>query len=222
MSDTALVLTDEQKALEAEVMSLPDQARAFVITDEISYVAADTFFNAAHRRIKQIDKLFDDSIETAKASLAAAKALKAIPMAPVVEAKAIVKNTMNEYNNEKARIQLIAQRAAEAAARKAAEEAQRAQIAAAKAAGDKAEAKRIKAEPVHVPEVKLAPVGSVCAQSNVKMTWGWAPEDEALIPREYMMLDRKKIDAIVKEKGEGHGIPGISVFPDTRIAASRL
>lgn len=49
----------------------------------------------------------------------------------------------------------------------------------------------------------------------VTTPWTWEVIDESLVPREYLMLDRKKISAVVKAMKADTRIAGIHVRPET-------
>lgn len=61
-----------------------------------------------------------------------------------------------------------------------------------------------------------APLEGVTTRS----TWKYAVEDLSLIPREYLVLDEKKVKAVVKAMRADTNIPGIRVFEDASVAVS--
>lgn len=51
--------------------------------------------------------------------------------------------------------------------------------------------------------------------------WKWRITNAAVLPRDFLCPDTKKIEAHVKAHGQNHNIPGIAVERDTQIAAGR-
>jgi len=54
-----------------------------------------------------------------------------------------------------------------------------------------------------------------------RSTWSFTVEDLSLVPREYLMVDEKKVEAIVKAMKEQTNIPGIKAFEKTTVAVKR-
>lgn len=54
-----------------------------------------------------------------------------------------------------------------------------------------------------------------------RSTWGYRVDDLSLVPREYLKLDDKKVEAVVKAMKHEANIPGITPFEKTTIAVKR-
>lgn len=136
---------------------------------------------------------------------------------------------------EQRRLQAIA----DEARRKADEEAAARRRAAdqAAAAGRAAEAERLRAQAVRVEERAadkaetfetrasqvVAPVAQQAAPKvggiSVPKVWIFEITDAALVPREYLVVDEKKIRGVVQALKGATSIPGVRVFEQKRIAA---
>lgn len=79
-------------------------------------------------------------------------------------------------------------------------------------------ANEIDTENVEVKQtVRLGAIGTMAE----RRTWQFKVIDVNLIPREYLIVDEKKINAIKKEFGEkGLSIPGIELFQETSFSAT--
>lgn len=54
---------------------------------------------------------------------------------------------------------------------------------------------------------------------STRTVWNFSITDPSLIPREYMLVDEKKIAAVVRAMKGDTAIPGVTVYADTQIAA---
>lgn len=79
-------------------------------------------------------------------------------------------------------------------------------------------AKKIDTQNVEVKQtVRLGAIGTMAE----RRTWQFKVTDINLIPREYLMVDEKKMNAIKKEFGEkGQTIPGVEFFQETSFSAT--
>lgn len=75
--------------------------------------------------------------------------------------------------------------------------------------------------PRYVPPPPVAPHVAQVAGVSMRQTYKWRVIDEKLVPRQYLCLDEKAIGGVVRAMGAKTNIPGIEVYPETTVAASR-
>lgn len=83
----------------------------------------------------------------------------------------------------------------------------------------KAEKKGLPAPPPMVmPVVQSAPktIRATLGSASTKTVWDFKITDESLIPREYLVVDEKKIRAVVK--AGIRNIPGVAIFQNEQLA----
>lgn len=156
------------------------------------------------------------------------------PTERLERAKSQIKRAMIAYDEEQQRIAREAQRRAEEQARLAREEQERKareleqRAAAERAAGNARAAARLETR----AEVAQDRAASVVAPTFVAETpkvkgvsgrrvWKYRVKDANLVPREYLMLDDKKIGAVVRAMRKDTNIAGIEVYDEPDLSASR-
>lgn len=208
--------------LETKALSLPDQAKAIgsIVTPE-QYAAAGELLVAIKDLRKGIAEHHAPMIEAAhrahKEALAARKRLDD----PLDQAERVVKPAMGSYVAEEERKRREVERVAQEAARKAEEDARLAEAEAAERAGDHAEADAMIQAPVVVPPVVVpSSVPKVAGVASVKV-WKWRITNQALIPRQFFVLDETKINGVVRTMKNLAQIPGIEVYPEDEVRGAR-
>jgi len=211
---TQVELTLEAQEAQKTALSIPDQAKALVISDaETAQKAADL---KEHIRMirKKIADTFGPIIEKAHAAHKEALAKKKTAEAPLIEAESILDRGLVRYKMEQDRKAEEERKRILEEARKAAEEAQLAAAVEVEKAGMQAEAELIISQPVipvvSVPKTEAPKVKGVGFRSN----WKFRIVNEALIPREYMQPDLVKIGGVVRSLKGGTSIPGIEVYEE--------
>lgn len=115
------MVTDIQTPVFPEALTLPEQARAIVITDQETYnTAASLKIHYAQWRKRIIDE-FAPMKEAAHKAHKAITSKEAEYLAPVTEAEGILKAALIKWQDEQARLQRIEQARLEAIARAEAE-----------------------------------------------------------------------------------------------------
>jgi len=72
-----------------------------------------------------------------------------------------------------------------------------------------------------VTEQKKAGAETALPGVTVRNSWEYTVEDLSLVPREYLMLDEKKVKAVVKAMKDKANIPGIKAFEKGSVAVKR-
>jgi len=208
-----------EKAREAE--SLLRQVTSLTITDNQQYQTAGDFLKKVKSRYKDIE----DDRKTITAPMNAA--LKAInnyfktPQTVLLQAESFLKKALVSYHTEQerkaqqeqARLNELARRDAE---KKAIQLEAQAQKALKKGQTEKAEDLMTVKDTI-VPVAVVAPSAPPkTSGQSFKTVWKWVVTDAALIPRSYMVLDEKQLNAIAKAGIKGAmAIPGVEFKEDT-------
>lgn len=139
---------------------------------------------------------------------------------PVTIAIVKLKNLITDYEYKEERKRKEAERIAAEALRKQQEaeallEAERLQ-----AAGDSMGAESVIEQAISAPPppvIMQSTVPQVVGKSS-RESWKFRITNEALIPREYLMVDEQKLSAVVRAMKGKTKIPGIEAYPETVVA----
>lgn len=237
------------KETAATALTLPDQARALVITDHASFEEAGAFLVEIKRRRKAIADAFKPVVEAGLRAHREALALQKKADAPCEQAETIAKQAMSAYQREQDRLRLEAERKAaeerrrleaEARARAEAErrereaEAERQRIAEAEdalEAGDDERAELIletppapvvMAEPApFVPPPVVVPEAPKAAGVSFRKTFRHRIVNRNAIKPQFLTPDEKAIAATVRALGVDATdvVGGIEVYEDVSVSA---
>lgn len=251
MSEELVVRRDVtlEQRFEEEGNLLLAQARALVVRDDASFRDAVAGGRRSREQERLIHELMDPICDAAHAAHKAATGRRALLLRYPSEARAIYDKAGSDYEQEQARVAREAEAAAqrererlEAEARalaaaeqkrlqREAEDRALAAAVAAEQAGDTETAERILAAPVTAPIVTPAPVFTPPPPSiraprvegvSYSDHWGdFEVENDALIPRQYLCPDVKKIGAVIRANKGNIIIPGIRVIKG-RVTTQRL
>lgn len=227
--------------LEQEGADMVIAARALVITDDRAYAEAGERRRTCKAFIAKADEKIGPVVAAAHTAHKAAVALLAEAKKPAMDADEIYKRGRLAYEEQQARIRREAEerqriererlereenarRAAEQKRLQAEEEERRlAEATKAEQRGDAEAAERIIAEPVVIampppravftpPPMTAAPPPKVEGIS-ARMEWDFEITNPEIVPREYHVIDEKKIRGVVRSLKESTRIPGVRVFP---------
>jgi hypothetical protein len=173
---------------------------------------------AAKDRLEKLRKSMTQPLDAAK------KAIMDFfrgPEAQLEDAERRIKRAMIAYQDEQERIWREEQRRAEEAARKERERlAAQAQKAAASGKVEKAADLEQRAAAVVAPVIHREPpkVTGVATRE----VWKFEVTDPAAVPREYLMVDEKKLGAVVRAMKGDTNIPGVRVWSEKSLAAGAV
>ena len=207
--DVAPYRNDEEvQAAETEVRTIADAARELEIRDEATNaVALDMLSQArkAHKRIEALKKRWLDPLnQQVKLIRGDFDAMAA----PAAEAETILRNKVRRYDDEKE----AARKREEERIQRLAEKRQERAIAKAEARGEEPPEMNIPMPIVPVaPKTTRTEAGSV----TMRKVWKWRVTDETQIPREYFVLDEKKLNGVVA--AGLRTIPGVEIYEDKQV-----
>lgn len=206
----------ETKDLQKTVDTILSEMKTITVNDQESYTASAEFLQKVKQSVKFVELQYADDLEAAQNEKRAAEAKrKAIDdeikkyTSQLTKAEGIVKGLMRDYVNEQERLR----RAAEDKRR--AEEADKRLDAAIETGREE-----VLDRPIAV--VKEAPVQNV-AGSSLTTVWKWKVIDMAKVKPEYVLLDEKSINTLVRSahKRAEEMVGGIEVWDekDVRVRA---
>jgi putative cell wall-binding protein len=167
------------KIIEREVSPLPAKANAIVINDSKTLEFAEGVLITIKQMRKKLEDVFSPIIK--KAHEAHKEALNQMKKFsdPIDLAERVIKRKRADYLDELERV-----------AREAAEKAKK----------QEEIAKEIGVE--FVPEPVVQPIIQKTEGISDKKVWKFRIKDEKLIPREFLMVDERKISGVVKSMGK--------------------
>ena len=209
-STTSLAKSDE---LRTETLTILDQAKALVVStqDEARY-AAD-FLKGIKALKKKIEEKLGPVVKASYDAWKKACAYRKEHDDPLDTAEAAVKGKLNEYLSDQERQRQAKEAEAQLEAQKTAEAKAEEDACLLEATGDAEAAEAVRAEPVVAPVVVITPVEKLAVIAT-QSVWKWVVQDENIIPREYLLLDEKKIGAVVRAMKGQTNIPGIQAYEE--------
>lgn len=220
--ETAMILMPETRN---QALAVPDQARALVVRDQETLDVAKGLLCAIDELKARVDESFDPHIAQAHKLHKSLLAEKKKFADPLDSAKMVVSRKAADYIAEQERIRNEAERkrlAVEAQAREIADKAVskaeklgasgKEEAAAATVNGAYEKVQSIMEAAPEIPE-ELDTKGL-----TVREDWKFSIVDAALVPREYLIPDEKKIGRIVRAMKDQTNIPGVRVYAESGVA----
>ncbi len=209
---------------DAEVVAIAPQVGQASVVAEVKITTAAQFTDAGNwlRTIKGLRA----KIEAARVRITQPmnQALRAVNEqareqdAPLLTAETKIKRGMGEYTAEQDRLRREEQRKADERARKEQGALQaKAATAAAKGKTERAPELQHAASTVVAPVIQREP--PKVAGIVMREAWKFEVTDPALVPREYLSVDEKKIRAVVQALKGDAKIPGVRVYSEQQVAA---
>jgi hypothetical protein len=205
---------------------IKEEMGALVIVDQPSLTHANDLLINIKALRRKFDDEFEPGIKEAFAHHRTLVAQKKKWTDPLDEAERAIKPKITAYLVEQDRIRLEAERAAERSRLQAQKEAEDASDIAAALIKD---GKAVEAEQIvdlaleKVQEIEadtpFVPEKPVANGTMLRETWHFEVENEALVPREFMTPDTKKIQGYVTAMKRDGKIPGVRIFSQVSIAS---
>lgn len=193
-----------------------ENARALVVSSNEDFRAADEFQITLQKLEKAIVSDFENPKQKAAEAHRAICAQEKRHLAPVQEARKILKQKMSSWADEQERLRREEEARLQEQARKQEEDRKLAQAALAEKAGDREEAEAIINEPVQAPLIML-PKTTPKTQTIVRKVFDFQLVDEKSVKRDYLQHDAVKIGKLVRSVGMAAEeiVGGIRVFQKT-------
>jgi len=203
-------------------LSFPEKARTLVITNDATFRAANDLQAADKQMQKLVHEAFDPTVDATNKAHDMALAQRARYLNPLLEAEKIIKPKLGAWLAEQARIR---QEALDKARREAAE-AERKRLAAMQAAidaenaGKTVEAEKHFEEAVAIETPKTIIPDPIKAQGTfLRKETKWRVVDLGAVPREFLALDRARVEQIFRIQREKMAIPGIETYFDETVVS---
>lgn len=210
----------ETVQLAEEATNLELYAQSLQVVDEASDAKAKELLVKCARTMKALEAKRDADVRPLNDHVKRLNAKYKPFTEPLLRVKHLVNDKVSAYHRvieEQMREQAAAaaRKAAEEAAKVAAEQAQAKGLdEAAAAALMQQESDRAAEQAQAIERAKTTEVDGGAV--SVKRPWTWEVVDEPAIPREYWILDTKKLNAVVK--AGMREIPGVRIFQDYQVA----
>jgi hypothetical protein len=214
---------EQTQEITGKALTIIDQGKAVVIKTTDDYRAAGDLWTTIKGILKQVDESFDPIISKAHQAHKEAVAQKAKIYDPLKAVYVSVKGLMSKWDQEQEAIRQAEQRRLEEISRKEAEEralmdAIHAEEEAKRRGATKEEsaqeAEAVMAEPVYVPPVILPKETPKVQGMSFRTIWKYRIVNEAIIPRQYLIPDEKKIGAVIRANQGEISIPGITPYEE--------
>lgn len=213
---TAEVPTQPIEKIRPEVSAIADRAKTMIVTSQAQADDAGGFLQSLKAMRKKVSDLCDPVVKAAHAAHKAATQLRSSLDEPLDAAEKEVKRKVADY------FTLQEQQRREEERRRAAELAEEARLRSEQDAMfmdvlDQPEAaESIRAEPLQVPAVIIAP-GPKPQGISTAAIWKAKIVDEKLIPREFLMADHAKINSYARTMKADAKIPGVEFYDETSV-----
>lgn len=216
---TDLLARPDVRELTEETNAIVTQAQSLKIVTNVSYQLAGEELQRIKGALKRLDDVRKAITQPMDAAKKVVMEFFRAPTEKLELAERQIKKEMQSYTIELARKEEEARQAAEQAAN---DERERIALAAAKAAeeGRHDDADAIAAQVVNVvaAPVVIRQAPKVAGISTTKV-WKFEVTDAALVPREYCIVDEKKVRGVVTALKENAVIPGVRIWSEDQISS---
>lgn len=207
----------KQEEVKKQVDLVVRKAVKIQVTDQKTLSMAETILVQVKDIIKGVTDYFEDPIAKAHAAHKAILAKKNEALDPLLKAERFLKSAVKDYLVEEER----ARRAAEEQ-RKFEQEALLAKLEKERDDGDTKLADETfdKIEEIHAESMKVEELPQMVGVTK-KTLIRWRVSNLNLVPRDLLVVDKAKVDEIVKRMKLNASIPGIEIYEDLIVAMKR-
>ena len=202
--------TVQNGALVRRAESLSSQLATAQVTDQHALAVVNELIGASIEMRKELDGHYHPILDAARKTVDSIRQAKASLYDPLEKGEALARKQVAAFLlAEQRRVELETAQTAKANAQEIKEHAR--DLA---RAGEKEAAAALRAAPtlVTAPPPTIAPQGV-----SLREDWKFQVVDAALVPREYLIVDEKKVGAVVRASKGQQQIPGIRVWAEAGI-----
>lgn len=211
---------DEQVvAIQPQVNSLTEFARTLKISTVEQYNDAGAHLKAVKGLLNSIEDARTRITKPLNDALRQVNSQARDASAPLQSAEAQIKRAMITYSEEQERIRREEQRRADEAARLEREKLE-AQARKAEAAGKVEKAAQLEQRAATVVAPVVTREAPKVSGITTREVWKFEVMNPALVPREYLMVDEKKLGGVVRSMKGDTNIPGVRVYPDKSLGST--
>lgn len=210
----------EIEKTENQAMVVVARGMGLIVDSPKTYEEAGAVLVSIKDAAKQITAFWDDPIKKARAAWTALTERRGAMIKPLEEAEKHIKGQMAAFHTkleaEKREKEAALRAKMEAEAKAKAEEIAKEN----ELLGNSQEAAVIRAAPVIAPAVTLAPVVEV---EKIKYREDWKAEvtDPAAVPREFLVVDERKLAALARAMKADANVPGVRFYAEKIVVAGR-
>ena len=229
---SAIVLTEDQRAISTQAETWPERARSIQITDDFGYADAGAMLQGVKALMREADSVFDPAVKKAHEAHKAILAAKKSVTAPLEEAEKILKRGMADYHAEQERLRQAEQRRLQAIADQQAEAQRVAAIAAASAESAEAVAQAIAAPAPIAAVVEIKGRAPKMAGISTRKVWKpevfdklallrWVVETAPTKPYVlgWVSFDNGWLTGVPHDDAGGTAVPGLRFVSETVVAS---
>lgn len=210
---------EDQARLEQKSLEIIEQARAVFVVSNNDLLAAGEHLKGIKLYQKEVGLVLDPIVSATNKAHKEACSQRTKLLAPSKEAEVLVKGAMTKFTQEEERKRLVEEKRLQAEAKKKAEEEILTTAEEAEARGDDMATDFALSEEVDTSHIKVESKVEKVAGVVVTKIWKWRIKDKSLIPKEFWILDEKRIGQRVRADKEKSEIAGIEVFSEDNIRA---
>lgn len=208
----------DTQQIERDVQIAVREAGEITISNDPELETAGAFLVRLKRILKEIDETFNEPIASANKTHKDMLAAKKKHAEPLLQAERAVKGGIGKYQAEQRKLREDEEHRLRAKAYKEEEDRCLADAEALASQGEPEAAEELISQPVVAPPVVLPGPPKVAGVST-RTAWKWRETNFALVPKEYLILDERKINGVVRSMGKQTSIPGIEVYPEEVVSA---
>lgn len=210
------------EVIKAEVMPVAIDAAAMVVTNAEQYAVASEFLKTIKGAQKKVVDFFAPMKQKAHEAHKAITQQESATLKPLQDAETSLKRNLLTFYNEQERIRIEAQRKLQAEADEAArKERERLEREASKLKTPELKAERLEqAASVIAPVVSVASVAPVVSGQSIRKTWTAKVVNLELVPREWLVVNEKALDAFAKATKGAVKVAGVEFVEVSSLASS--
>lgn len=219
MSQTLTIERPDTTVIASESKSLVDVCLAYEVIDQKTYEFAGEHLRNLKSMQKQIKGELNPSIEKANAAHKELTGLRKRHLEPVQNAESSLKSKMAAWHAEQERIRREEERRLREEERKREEEKRLAEAEALEKQGKEEEAIAVIEQPVVTAPVVVKSTTPKVEGVSMRETWRFVVKKESLIPRQFLMVDEKKLGAHARSMKGAANVPGVEFYAENTVAA---
>ena len=208
-------MEQDEKAVGTELATRQAWAASLVIRSNAERVEALEILRAVKARVETVKASFEANVKTAHAAWKAAVAHRDSFLTPLAQIEAGIRQAASKYDTEQERIRLAEQYRLQAIANEQArKERERLEREAARLkTPELKEARLEEAASIVAPVVNVPAPAKVAGESSATI-WKYRIVCAAMVPRQYLMVDRLKIGSVIRATKGGIVIPGVEAYSE--------
>lgn len=216
---TELMVTDTEQ-IEQEVAPVVQEANEIAVSSPESYQRAIDFLRSVKAAQKKVTEFFGPMKKSAHDNWKKTVAAENSVLGPLTDAESAVKRKASSYQQEEERKRIAEQRRLQAEAdERARKERERLEKQAAKLKTPELKEERLaEAESVAAPVIALAPTVPKTSGVATRTTWKARVVDVAAVPREWMTVNEKALDAFARSTKGSVAVAGVEFYSEQSLA----